>query len=321
MDKENVFIIYDQVGFSDTDGWHKKIFYQTLEDNAFEFILVTQNELYRPIDLDKVKAKLYGTALSKDKLNVHCLICSGAELGCRYFYDLLHFFNLHENVLFISEDVAYRHGVLRLMKEPIDKNKNLGFSEFADNWFNENFSKNTIANLMKDMDIFKKGKTIKNRISIISQPHCAVTFTPLKAPFIEYPLAIKAFLEEEYKDNFKNLEILWHLHPGEHYKEVIYRTELIGLPVKIMSGPSEEEASSSERVVGWDSTFLIKAFYSGLNTYALKKENVLNFGKDKFLLSSKIEACSFHPSDYKKFLTTKKTYQMLSKPNNPKFCI
>ena len=314
--RKDIYIIYDQVGYAPSDGPEKKEFYRTLQANleGNQFALVTQKSFFRPPDIDNLKAFLYKLFLKKDSINLHPIITSGAELGCRYFYDLLKLYDLHENVLFMGDDIANRSNTVRLMKEPVFKNKNLGFSESADNWFKQNYDENITEELLKNLETFKKGEVVKNRVSVIAQPHVCLTFDPLKMPCIDYPLAVKKFLEEKYKDNFKNLEILWHCHPGERdrFDSLLWKTDLIGLPVTIKYGSTAEEAACSETVVGWDSTFLIKAFYSGMDTYALREENVLNFCKDDFLLSSKIKACSFNSSDYQGFLEAKKTYQMLS---------
>ena len=322
--RKDIYIIYDQVGHASTDGPEKKELYRTLRSNLKEdqFALVTQKSLFRPPDIDNLKAFLYKLFLKKDSINVHPIIVSGLECGCRYFYDLLEFYDLHENVLFMGDDIVSRANTVRLMREPAHKNKNLGFSEFADDWFKENYDENITEELLKNIDIPEKKETVKNRVSIVAEPHVCVRFAPLKMPCEEYPLAIKRFLEEKYKDNFKNLEILWHCHPGERdrFDSLLWKTDLIGLPVTIKYGKTAEEAAWSETIVGWDSTFLLKTFYAGMDTYTLKEEGVLNFTQDNFLLSSKINACTFNTSSYEDLVETEKTYRMLSEPadlNNP----
>ena len=47
------------------------------------------------------------------------------------------------------------------MKEPAHKNKNLGFSEFADDWFKENYDESITEELLKNIDIPEKKETVK----------------------------------------------------------------------------------------------------------------------------------------------------------------
>jgi hypothetical protein len=139
-------------------------------------------------------------------------------------------------------------------------------------------------------------------------------------------LLVKNFLQSKYKNDFKDLEILWHLHPWEkETKTSGFDPAGVGLRAKIMDGETLEEVTASEVIIGWDSSFLVKAFYSGFETYSLKNEHTLNFSKDKFLVSSKIQTSSFimeksgDRKEYETFLKKKELYEKLSSPNNPKF--
>ena len=321
------FVIYDQIWGYEKQGTSRDKLYSTLRVNARKenVFIFNESSLFRVKNIDYIKSILYRLSVRSD-LKIHVLIINGAELGCRFFYDLLKLYNLHQNVLFIDECVSRRKHRLRFVKEPIDKVSDLGFSDFASDWFKENLSKDEVRKFTKAMETFKKTKTIKNRVSVISQPHGVVTFYPLKAPFTEYPLLVKNFLQSKYKNDFKNLEILWHMHPIEkEERQSAYSLEAVGLQAKMVDGETCEEAAASEIIVGWDSSFLIKAFYSGFETHALKDEHTLNFSKDKFLVASKLQTSSFsfekddNRSEYETFLKKKELYEKLSSPNNPKF--
>jgi hypothetical protein len=322
------FIIYDQIWGYHEDCARSK-FYSTLIANASKenVFIFNDKSLFQPANIDSVKAVLYLLSMERDS-KIHVLILNGVELGCRYFYDLLKLYNLHQNVLFIDECLSYSKNRLRFMSEPTDKVIDLGFSDFASDWFKENLNKNEVIEFAEGLadPLIKKTKTIKNRVSVISQPSIRLTFNSLKAPYTEYPLLVKNFLQSKYKNDFKDLEILWHLHPWEkETKTSGFDPAGVGLRAKIMDGETLEEVTASEVIIGWDSSFLVKAFYSGFETYSLKNEHTLNFSKDKFLVSSKIQTSSFimeksgDRKEYETFLKKKELYEKLSSPNNPKF--
>jgi len=335
MDKEHIFILYDQVAKLEGEKHPRKNkLYSTLKAHG-QLSVFSQQDLFRIDNSHYINFLFYDlyTKFSKNNyVKIHPIIWHGNELGCRMFYDLLKFYNLHENLIFMGEAPHTPAKKLSFMKRPLGKDFNLGFSDFADDWFKENTSKEIVEKITQEIGeeaTQAPKKVTPNTISIISQPTTAFdSLYPLRFPPIDFPIAIRLFLEKKYKNNFKNLKILWHLHPSEKEKNDLpkYSYDLLGLPIAFPKGSTYKEVSNSELIIGWDSTALIKLFFAGYdNVHSLKDTHYLNYSKDRFITASKINACSFQVDNYDskgefdKFISDKDTYQKLCSPNDIKF--
>lgn len=334
--KKHIFIIYDQVAkLEGSKHVRKDKLYSTLQAHAEEATVVSSEDLFRPESTSYLHTYLYTVYkrfLNDSNAEIHPIIYNGNELGCRLFYDLLKRYNLHQNLVYIDESVHMGERKLRFMKEPLGKDFNLGFSDFADDWFKENISKKIIKKIKQEIgeEATQTPKKVKpNTISIISQPSTSFdSFYPLKAPTIDFPIAIRSFLEEKYKNNFKNLKILWHLHPSEKQKDDLLKHgyDILGLPIDFPKGPTYKEVSSSELIIGWDSTTLFKLLFAGYdNIHSIKERHCFNYSKDRFITASKVNACTIqidgydNKDEFNKFISDKDTYQKLCSPNDIKF--
>ena len=334
--KEHIFIVYDQVAkFEGKKHKMKDKLYSTLSAHAKALVVHSSRDFFRPEDTCHIHDGLYRLRRefsNKDNTEIHPIIYNGNELGCRFFYDLLKRYNLHQNLVYIDESVHMGGRKLRFMKQPLGKDFNLGFSDFADDWFKENISKKIIKKIKQEIGeeaTQAPKKVTPNTISIISQPPIAFdSLYPLKSPTIDFPIAIRLFLEEKYKNNFKNLKILWHLHPSEKQKDNLpkYNYDILGLPIDFPKGSTYKEVSNSELIIGWDSTTLFKLFFAGYdNIHSIKERHCFNYSKDRFITASKVNACTIkidgydNKDEFNKFISDKDTYQKLCSPNDIKF--